>query len=396
MNKLMPLPIAFALAVALGSCGGDDDDTRIPIDSIKGYVQKGPFLDSASITVAELTGGLAPSGKDFTVLVEGGFGGFSIDSITVTSELIEVKAHGAYWNEVTNQATDSALTLYAVTDVSDRTHLNVNVLTHLERERVRCLVEQGVPFADAKKTAQEEVLIIFGVRKPDIVESELLSITQEGEDNAILLAISSILQGYQSVQELKQLLDSISANIREDGVLNDQNLGSVLVNNAHIINPSRIRSNLQAKYPGQGIIIPNFGEHVENFKNKTPYRQTNAISYPSQGEHGNNLLDRERTVYTSGNYSMVANLPYGTSLRVKIRGEFHWYLISGAGWNYGPWDENDNSRMFYSNRTGVIDFGVRLQSSQSDEFFTYTNQIEILVYEHHDEEPTWSKVISIE
>ena len=41
------------------------------------------------------------------------------------------------------------LTLYALSDISDKTTININLLTHLERERLKELVKQGEKYASA-------------------------------------------------------------------------------------------------------------------------------------------------------------------------------------------------------------------------------------------------------
>jgi hypothetical protein len=53
------------------------------------------------------------------------------------------------------------------------------------------------------------------------------------------------------------------------------------------------------------------------------------------------------------------------------------------------------SRTFTSIRTGEIDFEMMLESFQSDATITYTNKVNILVYENDAAEPTWTKEISI-
>lgn len=50
-----------------------------------------------------------------------------------------------------------------------------------------------------------------------------------GDDNAILLAVSLILQGYPYTSNLSELLAKISTDIREDGVLKNPALGSILI-----------------------------------------------------------------------------------------------------------------------------------------------------------------------
>src|SRR3972149_4894073 len=45
----------------------------------------------------------------------------------------------------------------------------------------------------------------------------------------------TIMQGYLPVSDLSELLANISTDIREDGILNSQTLGSILINNAKTI-----------------------------------------------------------------------------------------------------------------------------------------------------------------
>ena len=54
-----------------------------------------------------------------------------------------LEASGYYRNEVTGENSNSELTLFAITDVNDRNIVNVNLLTHLEYERVIYLVTQN-------------------------------------------------------------------------------------------------------------------------------------------------------------------------------------------------------------------------------------------------------------
>ena len=190
-------------------------------------------------------------------------------------------------------------------------------------------------FHDAKNQAQTEILSIFEIEKEGILESEQLDITKPGEDNAILLAVSVILQGYLSVSELSELLGNISTDIREDGQLNSQSLGSILINNAKIIRPEKIRTNIENRYEelGLNITIPDFEKFVNMFTDNTDYEFTGFIQYPESGKYGLNILDKEKTDYKAGIYSLKAILPEGTSLRVKVSGK-NWFFsgISGQYW----------------------------------------------------------------
>lgn len=370
------------------------------LEKVNGFVQKGPYLNGTSIAILELTDDLAPTGKIFSSQISDNKGSFEIKDVELSSQYVELKADGFYFNEVSNQNSTAKLTLFALSDLEAKSSLNVNVLSDLEKSRVNYLISKGSDFANAKNQAQDEILSIFEIDKDDMGESESLDIAASGDDNAILLAISVILQGYLPVSDLSELLANISTDIMDDGELNSQSLGSALINNAITIKPEEIRANLEARYEllGMDVVIPDFEKYVNLFIEETEFEFTGGIKYPETGKHGLNILDQEKTDYSTGTYSMIAIIPEGMTLRVNIKGEFHWYypaFQSETGWDRSSWN-SDNSRDFYSLRSGEIDFKMMLESFDSTASITYTNQIDILVYENGATEPTWTKVISID
>ena len=160
-----------------------------------------------------------------------------------------------------------------------------------------------------------------------MLESELLDITQSGDDHAILLAVSVILQGYLPVSDLSELLANISTDIQEDGVLDSQTLGSTLINNAKALTLYDIRENLEKRYQtlGLDVTIPPFEKYVQQFIDSTAFEFTAFIEYPATGKYGPNLLDKNQTEYEAGTYSMKAILPEGTDVQVKISGQ-NWFF----------------------------------------------------------------------
>lgn len=372
-----------------------DNGPDLNFDKIYGFVQKGPYLNGTAITIAELTSDLTPSGKNFTSQIIDNKGTFEIRNVDLTSQYVELKADGFYFNEVKNSNSSAQLTLFALSDLSNKSNLNVNVLSHLEKNRVSYFISQGESFSDAKKMAQGEILLIFEITKEDISESEQLDITKSGDDNAVLLAVSVILQGYLSVSDLSELLANISTDIREDGQLNSQSLGSTLINNAKTIKLETIRNNLESRYEelGLNISIPDFEKYVNQFIDLTDFEFTGYIEYPETGKHGINILDKEKTEYTAGTYSMKAILPEGTSLKVKISGQ-NWFFPAfqdNSGWEHSDWNDSDNSRIFTAIRTGEIDFEILFESQQDS---TWSNKTNIFVFENNDIEPTWTKEIT--
>ena len=106
-----------------------------------------------------------------------------------------------------------------------------------------------------------------------------------------------------------------------------------------------------------------------------------------------NILDKQKTEYEIGLYSLVANLPPGTNVKVKIIGQ-NWGLTSdNTGWDHTVWDESDYSRFFISKQTGEIDQMIALDIYQEDSIRSDTTRL--LIFENGDTNPTWTKLIKV-
>ncbi len=267
--------LTFLLFAVLLSCQEDEQNKVTPgTDSLvvanldlKGYVQKGPFINGTSITVSELSQMLTATGKNFNTQIIDNKGAFSLKGVSLKSAYVQLKADGFYFDEVKGEKSAAQLTLYALADVSDISSVNVNLLSHLEKDRVTYLIqEKEQTFAAAKQQAQQEILAIFGIIKADMAHSEALDISQDGEDNAILLAISAILQANNTVAELSELLANIITDIREDGKLESESTQKKIRAHAMLLALANIRQHLEARYEELGVdaTIPNFEQYVDS------------------------------------------------------------------------------------------------------------------------------------
>lgn len=231
LNIMKNLNMLTFIALILLFCSCSQEQERdmpaLNMQTIGGYVQKGPFLNGTSISVSEFSEEWVPTGRNFSTQITDNKGTFELLNVTLISPYVELEADGFYYNEVTDENATAQLTLYALSDLSDTNSLNVNVLTHLERNRVKHLIANGLSFSEAKSQSQSEILSLFEIDKEDVSTSELLDITKQGDDNAILLAVSVILQGNLSVSELSELLANISTDLREDGLLDNPTLKSM-------------------------------------------------------------------------------------------------------------------------------------------------------------------------
>lgn len=292
--------------------------------SVQGCVQKGPFFSGSSITAYDLKPDLTPTGKTYNAQTRNHQGSFELSNLDLSSNLVSLRADGFYFNEVQGQASTSQITLYALSNLKDRSSVNVNLLTNLEKPRVEHLMSTGLTFAAAKQQAQQEILALFNLSNTGMSNSEDLNIALSGEANAKLLAMTAILQGFRAEGELTELLSNIGEDLSTDGVLNNPALGSELINHALFLDTTSVKTNLTKRYQAIGSTssVPNFGTYLNQFLNQTSFVSTKSlIDYPATGIYGKNLLSLGDTLYTgtaSTPFSLAAKTPAGVRLTIAI------------------------------------------------------------------------------
>ena len=273
--------LAFASCAALlfSACGDDsknaggsvEDQEIIAISEkiVTGVSQKGPFVNGSSVTVQELNGEtLAQTGLGFEGKIKNDMGEFSVKVNKLESQYALLKANGFYRNEVTGEKSKSQITLYALTDLSKRDEVNVNLLTHLAYERSLYLAteDDSVSVAEAKKQAETEVLKSFEI-EGDFGDAEDLNIFGESDQSAALLAISVLMQGNLSEGDFSERLANYAADIESDGVWNDTKTATQIADWAITQSMSGglalIRSNIEKWNLSTGV--PAFEKYVDNF-----------------------------------------------------------------------------------------------------------------------------------
>lgn len=190
--------ITFCACSEIGKTAGTDEQSEgivaIKNREIAGVTQKGPFLMGASVTVQELDGHtLIQTGKSYNTSVKSNQGDFIIKGINLVSQYALLEVKGYYRNEVTGKESEGMVTLNALTNLNGRNHVNVNLLTHLEAERIHHLVDYaGMSFNEAKAQAERELFSLFGATY-DLGKAEDADLFA-GEGGAILLALSIMMQ----------------------------------------------------------------------------------------------------------------------------------------------------------------------------------------------------------
>ena len=395
MKKVIQLASLIFLVTLITSCNDDNSDiTPLKKDKITGFAQKGPFNNGTSVLISELNSDFVQTGKNITSNIKNNQGLYEIDNIEFISQYVILTVNGFYFNEISGNNSSAQLTLYAITDLSDKNNLNINVLSSIEKKRVEFLISEGLTFNDAKNQAIQEILGIFEIDTTLNLESETLDISKNSEGNSILLAISSMLQGYRTTADLSLLLANLSTDLETDGTLDDLSIKSDLIIHAKSLNLASIKDNLEEYYESLAIeySIPDFELHIQNFIQNTNY-EPNIIEYPENGIYGRNILflpEAADTFITEQDYSLAANLPENGAIKIVIKnGSWMFQGSSSINWNISDYDNTNRTQTFTSSQTGQnCDLRIIFLTDSLN-----INNIEIEYYEFNSKYPTQVKQI---
>lgn len=332
------------------------ENVSIPT-TIKGFIQKGPFSNGSSVTISDLNNNFNPTGKTFISSIFNDLGEFTINDVKLTSGNVEILADGFFFDENSGKLSQERIQLGAIFNVSDSVPITVNLLTHLEKERVKTLLSEGKKFNDAKAQSQKEVLNIFGYTSNSLINSEQLNITNTTEGDAILLAISTIFMGSSSVADLSKLLADIIVDIKADGSLNNADLKNQLVKQAYWVNSKQVAANILEKYKSKNISkLPNFESYLNQFMENNPIENKLLFTYPQEGSYGTNILAIQDTIIKSDvYYSLSAIVPKNGNLKISIKGDegVSWFYAvdSRTGWTISNYDNTAIYQTFTSQIT---------------------------------------------
>ena len=183
-----------------------------------GVSQKGPFVKGSAVTVQGIDcKTMELTGERFDGVVKSDKGDFEVNNVNLSSTCAVFEVTGFYLNEISGQKTNGELTLRALTDLTDRKNVNINLLTQLEYERIKHLVTvKKLSFAEAKTQAEREVLASFDISN-EVEGFENLNIFESGDGNAALLAVSVLMQADADVAKLEERTNEFSAAIATNG-----------------------------------------------------------------------------------------------------------------------------------------------------------------------------------
>ena len=277
-NLKVGLRAVLFATLFLAACGDDNKNAGGTVEdgevvaivdkTISGVSQKGPFLNGSSVTVQELDGEtLAQTGLGFEGKIKNDLGEFTVKVNKLESQYALLKANGFYRNEVTGEKSKSQITLYALTDLSNRDEVNVNLLTHLAYERSLYLATvDTLSVAKAKKQAESEIFKSFGI-EGDFAAAEDLNIFGADDQSAALLAVSILMQSDLSEGDFSERLADYAADIESDGIWNDAKTATEIADWASNRSLTGTLTAIRNNIAGWGLSadVPAFEMYVNNF-----------------------------------------------------------------------------------------------------------------------------------
>ena len=283
----------------------------------------------------------------------------------------------------------SPLTLNAIADITSADHVNVNILTTLERERILYLISGGQNFSNARRQAHEEVLAVFGMSTSQVGEAVDLELGADPQ----LLVISALVQGVRPTADITRLISLIASDIREDGELDNPEAQAMLKNNSMSLNAARLVANMAAYEISYSYSVQDVEALLQQFNTNTAYNQTEFVEYPTESEYGRNIL-AGGTFQTGERVSFAAVTPAWCPLKVEVRGQQEWqYELMPDGpknWKAGAYTSENG----YHTQTFTV---IKSGEESLLKFYTPSqpDSLHILFYEN-SEVPTREIVVEIE
>lgn len=192
--------------------------------SIMGAAHKGPFKFDSPLLLRELllrNDSLIYSGRKYVDEISSNKGDFVIPKVKMIYPYAELEVRGLWRNEISGEWSKDSMTLRVLTDLSNRSNVNINLLTHLEYDRAVSLVNKGYSVFAAKKQADHEIMTALGFAETVEHSEDLKTFAKDADPT--LMAISLLFIGNRSDSEIQQAIDSFSKDIADDGEWNGEN-----------------------------------------------------------------------------------------------------------------------------------------------------------------------------
>lgn len=221
--------------------------------SILGAAQKGPFKFNSPLQLREVllrNDSLVYTGRRYDDEISSNKGDFVIPKVNLVYPYAVLEVRGLWRNEVSGEYSKDSMTLRVLTDLTSRSEVNINLLTHLEYDRAAKLVNEGYSVYAAKKQADYEIMTAFGFATSVEYSEDLKTFvpsTSEGSGrNATLMAISLLFIGDRSEAEIQNAINSFKSDLAEDGEWDDGQMKADMADWAEAFDGGSVRANVKS------------------------------------------------------------------------------------------------------------------------------------------------------
>ena len=221
--------------------------------SILGAAQKGPFKFNSPLQLREVllrNDSLVYTGRRYDDEISSNKGDFVIPKVNLVYPYAVLEVRGLWRNEVSGEYSKDSMTLRVLTDLTSRSEVNINLLTHLEYDRAAKLVNEGYSVYAAKKQADYEIMTAFGFATSVEYSEDLKTFvpsTSEGSGrNATLMAISLLFIGDRSEAEIQNAINSFKSDLAEDGEWDNGQMKADMADWAEAFDGGSVRANVKS------------------------------------------------------------------------------------------------------------------------------------------------------
>lgn len=287
--------LTVSVGTSLGCSDNFTETENASNISLYGFVEKGPFLDGASILIQQLSKKLVPTTTLYRGTISNNVGKYDINfdfeqhNIKLqTIALITVK--GFYQDEFTQAKSVQEVELCALVDLQplfdkkEKALVNINVLTTICSDRINYLMsKQGSPFDVAKASAEKELNFVlnFGFSTPSPGTKWQHDYTQIGYTSSVSVGIypsalflASLLITSAGGNDVSGFIFDIKNDFKGDGKLTPETVKIVKDGAGKINNALSLSSKLYVYYVNQRYqplpVFDDLPKLLINFEGQVP------------------------------------------------------------------------------------------------------------------------------
>lgn len=220
--------------------------------SILGAAQKGPFKVKSSLLLSEVflrNDTLIYSGRKYSDEISSNKGDFVIPKVSLIYPYAVLEVRGQWRNEISGEYSRDSMTLRVLTDLSNRTEVNINLLTHFEYDRAVRLVSNGYSVYAAKTQAEHEIMAAFGfettVEYSEDLKTFVPSTDISYDANATLMAISLLFIANKNEADIQKSINDFRSDFAEDGSWDNEQMKANMADWAATFDGGSIRTNVK-------------------------------------------------------------------------------------------------------------------------------------------------------